>query len=698
MHSPRSARRSLLFATTLLLAACGGGGGGSSPPVQPRSSVAGQIRVPAAPLRLPQEAEVRREMLRGEVVVWLDAGATPPDLTARGLDLVQPQHGPVALYRLRTAQYLPTLAEGAELTRSAEFATCETAIALEAVPGITCASPNLTYRPCRQPNDEHFGKQWHYPQINLPQAWDITQGSANVIVAVIDTGIVSAHPDLQGRIIAGFDMISDPANAADGDGRDANPEDVGDGSGGQPSSFHGTHVAGTIGANSDNNIGVAGIDWNCRLMPIRALGRQGGSTADIADAILFAARLPNGSASLPAARATIVNMSLGAPGSNPVMQQACDQAAAAGVLLIAAAGNDNTGNPGSPAQFSSVISVGAVDLARERAPYSNFHTSIDIWAPGGDMTQDRNGDTFADGVLSTMADDRGLHFFAFEQGTSMAAPHVAGVAALIKAALPTADAARIRQILLSRTQAGSNLPNGGRMLDALAAVQEAAGGNPGVEPLLVITPSAIDFGATRTTDRVTLENRGGGSLVFDDAFEDPPAPWLQGTLIPSASGTIDVGAIDLVVDRTGLPAGTFQTRITVQFLNGANLVFSTFDVRLQVGAPPISNDTVFVLLVDAATFENKSQSEATAATSFRYSNTGVPPGTYLLFAGTDRDDDGFLGDEGELFGAWPNLDTRLQLGIDGGQNLTGLDFSLRELVVISSTRPAGLPGPLRRLR
>src|SRR5690606_30192009 len=131
------------------------------------------------------------------------------------------------------------------------------------------------------------------PQIHLPQAWDLEQGDSSVIVAVLDTGIVSAHPDFAGRLIAGFDMISDAASARDGDGRDADPEDAGDLASPQGSSFHGTHVAGTIGANGDDGFGVAGVDWNCRIMPIRVLGRGGGSVQDIADGILFAARLPN---------------------------------------------------------------------------------------------------------------------------------------------------------------------------------------------------------------------------------------------------------------------------------------------------------------------------------------------------------------------------------------------------------------------
>ena len=517
-----------------------------------------------------------------------------------------------------------------------------------------------------------------------------------MIVAVLDTGIVSAHPEFQGRLIAGFDMISSATAAGDGDGRDNNPEDEGDFETPQGSSFHGTHVAGTIGANGNDGAGVAGVDWNCKLMTVRVLGRGGGSVDDIANGILFAARLANGSGQLPAQRADVINMSLGGPGLISVLEQACNAAANAGVLLVAAAGNDNSSQPGSPAAFSSVLSVGAVDLVRRRAPYSNFSSTIDLWAPGGDMTADRNGDNFPDGVLSCMSDDQGGLFFKFENGTSMASPHVAGVAALVKAANPSLTASQIRSILTSSSAAGVNLPDNGRIVDALAAVQQAGGSASG--PLLVATPSTVDFGASDTTATVALENRGTGNLTSAVISVSPAAPWLTPSLTDVVASNGIVGdSLELTVDRTGLANGVLQTTLTIDYVDGVTPVSISIDVRLQVGASTSSGDTIFVLLVDASTLDTIYQTSTDTLANFDFAFGGVATGDYLLVAGTDRDNDDLLGDDGEMFGGWPNLDDVQTVSITGGTNSSGLDFSLQELIEVTATGPSPRRA-FRRLR
>ena len=679
----------------LVLAACGGGGGGGAPAAA-GARLAGTVQVPViAPALLVQEAEVRRPMVPGEVVVWLHDPAQIPDLTARGLDLVR-SGGPIAVYRARASQTLRRLAEGAALADSSEYATCSAAAGLQGEPGVRCAEPNYLLQRLGAPNDEFFPLQWHLPLINLPQAWDVTQGSANVIVAVLDTGIVAAHPEFAGRLIPGFDMISDPASAGDGDGRDADPEDVGDSVGAEPSSFHGTHVAGTIGANGNNNVGVAGVDWNCKLMPVRVLGRGGGALADIADGILFAAGLANGSGQLPARRADIVNMSLGGPGAAPVLEQACNAAANAGVLLVVAAGNDNSAQPNTPAAFASVLSVGAVDLQRQRAPYSNFHTSIDLWAPGGDMSVDRNGDSFPDGVLSCKSDDAHQLFFGFENGTSMAAPHVAGVAALVKAVAPTLTAEQIRAILLGTATPVAGLPNNGVLVDALAAV--LAAGTPPTTPILVAGPSVVDFGNSDTQAVVTLANRGAGTLTFVDATVAPAADWLDGNLVAATSGNISHDRVELTVNRAGLANGVYTTRATFEFAEGAQTFTTTVDFRLQVGGNVASSDELFVLLVDPKTFETRFQAQTNALAGFRYSLSGVTPGTYLLVAGTDRDNDDELGDEGELFGAFPSLDSPQTIDLTNGEVAEGADFALRQNIVINAASGLRMPRVLRRIR
>lgn len=701
--APLSGRSSYLVLLPVLLAAsCGGGGGGGAPTT---ATLSGQLLVPATAAAVLDDAmatDAARPMVAGEVVVWLEPGQAPPDLTAEGLDLLRAPGGPIAVYQPRAATTKWTVAQGAELADSAEMETCRAAAKVTGKPGIRCASPNWVLQSTFQPNDTHFDKQWHYPQINLPQAWDVTRGSTSVIVAVLDTGIVSAHPDFSGRLIPGFDMITNPATARDGDGRDTSPEDPGDLATPQGSSFHGTHVAGTIGANANDGAGVAGVDHNCKLMIVRVLGQGGGSTADIADGILFAARLTNGSGQLPAQRADIVNMSLGGPGLNPVLEQACNAASNAGCLLVAAAGNDNTANPGSPAAFDSVLSVGAVDFVKARAPYSNFSTTVDIWAPGGDMSADLNGDGFPDGVLSCGADDQGTLFFNFENGTSMASPHVAGVAALIKAAaLPTVlTAAQIRNTLLTTTMVGNNLPNSGRVVDTLAAVQAAGGASSG--PLLVATPSAVDFGTATTQATITLENRGTtspGNLDFSTVSFSPAAPWLQLAFSSVTAGdNIDEDRCVATVDRTGLANGSLQTTATVTYLNGATPFTIDLTFRVQVGSGGTSSDTVFVLLVDPDTFETVFQTETTAANSFAYSFAGVTPGSYLLAAGTDRNNDNDISDAAELFGVFPSLDLLLILDVAAGDVVADLDFALQEQASVSSLANGATRPTFRRLR
>ncbi len=680
--NPRSLRPSLLVLAAAVAAACGGGGGGGGRATT--ATLAGEVRVPVTAPAMLAAGAAMQPMVPGEVVVWLEPGTDAADLAMAGFDLVR-SGGPIAVFRAHAAAGKASLRDGADPADSVERATVDATETMRARTGVRCASPNYVLKAFVQPNDTYVGTQWHYPQINLPQAWEITQGSSNVVVAVLDTGIVP-HPDFDpARFVDGFDMISDPSVAGDGDGRDADPFDNGDFETPQGSSFHGTHVAGTIGARTDNGAGVAGVDWACKLMIVRVLGRGGGSVDDIANGILYAARLPNASGQLPSQAADVVNMSLGGPGLSAVLQQACDQAAAAGTLLVAAAGNDDSSQPSSPAAFDSVVSVGAVDLLRQRAPYSNFSPTVDVWAPGGDMSADRNGDTFPDGVLSCSADDQGQFFFQFENGTSMASPHVAGVAALVKAANPGLSAAQIRSLLIgsTTTQQGVGLPNGGRIVDALLAVQAAGGSIAG--PLLVATPSIVDFGATSTTATILLENRGTGNLVFSSVTATPPAPWLSAVFTDATPGNnIDDDRIDVTADRSGLPNGVLQTVATLTYLDGATPVSIDVTLRLQVGASSQTSDEIFVLLVDPITFDTRYQTSTSSALGFAFTFGNVAAGQYLLVAGTDRDGDDFLGDAGELFGAWPSLDDPRPITVVGGVNDTDIEFGMQDLVTVQS--------------
>ncbi|MGD9708940.1 MAG: S8 family serine peptidase [Halothiobacillaceae bacterium] len=282
------------------------------------------------------------------------------------------------------------------------------------------AEPDLRVYPSLVPNDPGYPNQWHYHPLvtgrshgqnnyglNLPAAWDGTTGSGSVVVAVIDTGVLP-HADIDtGRILPGYDFISgldtngdgtedDFFTANDGNGRDADPTDPGDWVSADDrklhpecevadSSWHGTHIAGTIGASTDNATGVAGIDWRARLLPVRVLGKCGGLLSDIVDALYWSAGLPVANVPANPNAARVLNLSLSGAGPCPLsLQGAFSAIHAAGATVVVAAGN-NAGSAGSyfPGNCSGVITVAATDRQGQRASYTNTGSVVTLSAPGG---------------------------------------------------------------------------------------------------------------------------------------------------------------------------------------------------------------------------------------------------------------------------------------------------------------------------
>jgi serine protease len=335
------------------------------------------------------------------------------------------------------------------------------------------------------PNDPLYSLQWSLMDnakiaggAGFRDFWSKakTTGSKSVVVAVVDTGLQMKHPDIakSPNLAAGFDMVSDPVVGNDGDGRDPDPNDPGDACDpddvNSQDTFHGTHVAGTIGAGASNNAsGVTGAAWNVTVVPVRALGRCGGRLSDINDAIRWAAgtvpaRDTLGQEVWNKNPADIINLSIGLFEPCPAsMQAAIDDAVKAGAIVVAAAGNDRVDTKYyAPAGCRNVIAVAAGDRRGVLAPYSNFGDNVAILAPGGDMERDDDKDGRPDGILSTRfsrncydpvdpAKKLAECYYAFESGTSMAAPHVSAALALIKTKFPSAVPSELKARLLAAT-------------------------------------------------------------------------------------------------------------------------------------------------------------------------------------------------------------------------------------------------------
>lgn len=307
-----------------------------------------------------------------------------------------------------------------------------------------------------RPNDPYYKHQWHLDQVQMPNAWMRTRGRG-VVVAVIDTGVLYRDhergrraPDLAGtRFVPGWDFV---------DGDDTPDDEHG----------HGTHVAGTIAQSTHNAIGVAGVAPDAAIMPLRVLNAQGGGrSGDIAAAIRWAA--DHG--------ADVINMSLGGGLPSRAMANAVTYAHDKGVVVVAAAGNTGRGRVEYPAAYDHVIAVGAVRADGQRAYYSSYGDALDIMAPGGDLRVDQNGDGMPDGVVQNtmLRGDPMHHDYLGFQGTSMAAPHVAGVAALLRAeGLRDPDAVE-RVLRDSAREAGPASDFGAGILQADAALQRQSG-------------------------------------------------------------------------------------------------------------------------------------------------------------------------------------------------------------------------------
>ncbi len=571
------------------------------------------------------------------------------------------------------------------------------------------------------PNDGFIGLQWHYPLIRLPEAWGevrnfVTAPGPDVLVGVIDTGR-RPHVDLDGNtLVAGYeyDFISSASSAGDGNGPDSNAFDEGDGQGLIPSSYHGTHVAGTIAAVSDNGVGVAGVGSvpigtptavsRVKVVHLRVLGKDGGTDADIARAIRYAAGLQNPGYPLIATQLDIVNMSLGGPGSSASVQNAVNAARNNQVTIFAAAGNENSSVPSYPAAYTNVISVAAVDHNSVRAPYSNFHPSVDLCAPGGDTSVDTDGDGYADGVLSTLINGMGTGNYVFYQGTSMACPHAAGLAALMKVVSPNLLSATIEADLIqSATDLGAvgkdNIYGYG-LINALRAVQIAG---TGIEttPVLGANPTVLNFAPDTSVLPLSLVNLGGATVDVTTYTDDQP--WLTLMNGGPAQG-IDIGSLLVTVDRTHRDLeldGTYSATISVASTNGGSV---DVPVNVVVARPFLPDVDLFVLAVDYSVDPPITVAQAIVNPAFdgleyvldelsTIDGLLLPGGYYLVVCGSDDDNDGFICGDGDTYcGLYPTTNEPALVRVNGP--VSGVDFVVGPLESVEPLTAA--PGFSRR--
>ncbi|MDM7323851.1 MAG: S8 family peptidase [Thermus sp.] len=477
---------------------------------------------------------------------------------------------------------------------------------LKTLPDVLEAHPNYIQQVLKTPNDPFYRYQWHYPVINLPQAWDVEDGrSRQVVVAVIDSGIKKHHPDLGPVLLAGYDFVSDPQVALDGDGRDPDPEEPM----GTESSYHGSHVAGTIAASTNDGIGVAGVSWGAKVVAVRALGRGGGTLQDIYEGLLWAVGVDVPGVPRNQNPAHVVNMSLG--GNRPCpsfVQEVIDQAnrQPQKPVIVVSAGNaqDDTNNY-SPASCSGVITVGATEARGFRAYYSNYGPRIDVMAPGGDMTKDFNGDEYPDGVLSSVWDEsQNAPAAGFLQGTSMAAPHVAGLVALLKARNPNLGLPEVLSILKQTArplsnQACTGQPHdrvrvnlssgdcGAGLVDAYEALRRVAGGGPGPggpgpgpDFQIQISPASLSLAAGQSGQvAVTVLPTGGFTGSVGLSLEGAP-PGVSGSFQPNP--TSSTSTLTLVVASTA-QVGNYSLR--VRGVSGSLTREAVLSLGI-VGAPP----------------------------------------------------------------------------------------------------------------
>ncbi len=453
------------------------------------------------------------------------AGPTPPSsafVPGEVLVKFRRDASPVSVQAALSAQAAHTVGEvpalGVHRLSVSEGQELAVIAALRQNPLVEYAEPNYIVRAVLTPNDPYFSYQWGLTRIGAPQAWDVTTGSSDLIIAIVDSGIDLDHPDLSGKIIWGYDYVNGDWVPDDDHG-------------------HGTHVAGIAAAKTNNSTGVAGVSWGARLMALKVLDAGGNGTyANVASAVTYAAN--HG--------AKIINLSLGGDYDSQTLHEAVIYAHNAGCVIVAATGNNGNGSVLYPARYAEAFAVAATDSNDQRAWFSNYGPEVDVAAPGVSIYSTYRGGGYT-----------------YMNGTSMAAPHVAGLAALIWSTYP----GYINDQVESRTEMtavdlgtpGWDPYYGHGRIDARAAL---------CAPDLGASPQSVAFLADDTTDpipasqTVSVLSTGCEPITWTVTISPPTATWLTAAPLSGMAAQGSPGSFSLSASKT-VTYGTYNAQAVI---------------------------------------------------------------------------------------------------------------------------------------
>jgi serine protease len=617
----------------------------------------------------------------GHVLVRLAPGADPAVVAAR---LGYRLGAPTGTGSWRFAYEAATTPAGAAAKAG------DASKRLRADPDVLWSEPDWVVRPLALPDDPELSRQWHLRATGATVAWATSRGDPDVVVAVVDTGIVP-HPDLEGRVVpGGVDFVSEPTVAGDGDGIDLDPTDVGDQDDSSGfSSWHGTFVSALVCAGADDGVGGAGVAPDCRVLPLRALGIGGGYVSDVAAAVLWAAGITSVGPYRLEAPVSVINLSLGVGVYSAELDDACTRASNVGCFLVGAAGNDGDAVQ-YPAALDEVVAVGAVDQGTVRAYYSSMGPELDLVAPGGNSREDQNGDGWPDGVLSATLDET-VHprvpSHRFRDGTSAAEPQVAGAAALLWSIDPTLTPVEVRTLLvqsaLDRGVPGRDDAYGHGLLQVHEAVRRllAQNGSPiSLDPGLHLLQGSVKLHGLESSRDVLVSNAGGGllTLVSAQPITDDGGGWLNATFVPHDSPTSsDTFAVRVLVDRSQLPSGPERWSGTLR-LSNLTAPIGTIRVVVYVQARQRAGSNFTVLPEEVASGIVSRRGVAAATASYRYWIRDVGSGGFHVRAGEDLDGDGLICENAEACG-WHGGPTEADatlVVVAGEVPATGVDVAL----------------------